>query len=87
MSQVRIIVDGATLMDAEVSMTTGALPELADLRDKLTPANGAFRTWSATVIGTLGAELLAGKAAGRIPGITITVTTDPDGYTIGVARV
>lgn len=84
MSQVRITIDSETILDAQLSMTTGDLPDLNTLRDKLTPAKGGFSTWSATVIGILGAELLAGKAAGTIPNLSITVTTRDDGYEISV---
>ena len=84
MSRIAIIIDGNTVMDSQVTLRQGELPNLDDIRKTLTPANGTFQPWSATIIGTLGAELLIAKAGGTIPNITITVTTRDTGWTLDV---
>ena len=86
MATVRITVDGNTVMDAQVTLTTGDLPPLDQIRQSLTPANGSFQPWSATVVGALGAELLLAKAKGTMPDIGIDVETSETGWAVTVRR-
>ncbi len=85
MSRIQIIHNSTTSMDAQLAIHTGDLPDLNTLRDKLSP-QGQFQPWTATVIGALGSELLAAKAAGHIPNITFTVTTHSGDWTIDCTK-
>jgi hypothetical protein len=83
---IRIDIDGNTVMNHEVSIRTGELPSLDEIRKSLTPATGTFQPWSAVALGALGTELHAGSAAGHVPDITLTVTTHKDGWAMDLRR-
>jgi hypothetical protein len=83
---IRIDIDGNTVMNAEVSIRTGELPSLDEIRKSLTPATGTFQPWSAVALGALGTELHAATARGQIPNITLTVTTSEHGWAMDLRR-
>jgi hypothetical protein len=85
MANVRIIIDGTTAMDSEVSLRTGALPTMDELKGSLQKAaGGEFKPWQLPTVGALSAVLLEGNLKGAIPNTTITVTTRDGGWTLDV---
>lgn len=87
MSQFRIIVDGTTVMDADVNPRRGELPSLDDIKGSLQrAAGGQFQPWAVCTVQALALSLqpmLMGKPA---TATTITVTTRAGGWTLDVAQ-
>jgi hypothetical protein len=87
MANVKIIVDGTTAMDAQVSLRQGELPTLPELRTSLEKAaGGKFQPWQMPTLGALSAVLLESNLKGSIPDTTITVTTRKGGWTLDVEQ-
>ncbi|MCV7255339.1 MFS transporter [Mycobacterium hackensackense] len=81
-----MIVDGATVMDADVNPRRGELPGIEELKASLQRgANGQFQPWAVCAIQALALSLqpmLMGKEVGDV---TITVTTRQGGWALDVA--
>lgn len=87
MANVRIIIDGNTAMDSEVSIRTGALPTMDELKGSLQKAaGGEFKPWQLPTVGALSAVLLEANMKGAVRDTTITVTTRGNGWTLDVEQ-
>lgn len=91
MANVRIIIDGDTVMDANMTLQSGDLPSMTELRQLLEGGQRGqamgldqFRTWSMPTIGALTATLIEANTRGNLPDTTITVTTRGKGWTLHV---
>ena len=86
MSHFRMIVDGTTVMDADVNQRRGELPGIEELKASLQRgANGEFQPWSVCAIQALALSLQPIMLGKTIGDVTITVTTRPGGWTLDVA--
>lgn len=86
MANVRIIVDGNTVMDSQVSLRQGDLPTMDELRTSLEKAGGKFQPWQLPTVGALSTVLLEANLAGTVKNTTITVTTRDTGWTLDVEQ-
>lgn len=85
MANVKVVIDGNTVMDSQVTLRQGELPSMDTLRGQLEQsAGGTFKPWLMPTIGTLGAILLDANLKGAVQDTTITVTTRADGWTLDV---
>lgn len=85
MANIKIVVDGNTAMDSNVTLRQGDLPTMDQFRDSLqNAAGGQFQPWQLPTVGALSAILLEANMKGAIRDTTITVTTDDDGWTLDV---
>lgn len=83
MSRIRIVVDGNTVMDTEVTLRQGDLPNMDEIKASLTAAAaGTFQPWQLPTVGALSATLLEANMRGATRDTTITVTTRDGGWTL-----
>lgn len=87
MARIRIVIDGTTVMNTDVTLRQGGLPSMDDLKQELQKAaGGEVRAWQPIIPGTLGTILLEANLNGAIPDTTIAVTTRPNGWTLDVTQ-
>ncbi|MDV7194622.1 hypothetical protein [Mycolicibacterium fortuitum] len=80
MARIAIIVNGTTVMDANVSLRSGDLPNIEELLQPLqNSSDGEFKPWLSVTGGVLGMVILESNLKGSVRDTTITVTSRPDG--------
>ena len=84
MSRITIIVDDATLMDADPGSWSTTPPDMDSLKSDLSQRGGDNQPWMMSIlytIATVAPKVLMGQDAGDT---TIAVTTRADGYDMSV---
>lgn len=87
MAKIRIIINGTTAMDSNVTLRQGDLPNMEGIRASLqNAAGGQFQPWQLPTVGALSATLLEGTTKGALVDTTITVTTRQGGWNLDVEQ-